>query len=68
MITAVSLNSSLNSNYDNSIESIHVDSGEISHHIVHILLHNHDLLDKNTELGKQQHNKNIDVLNIGNQT
>ena len=67
MITAVALNSTSNQNYNNNQETVHVDSGDISHHIVQIIPYNHDFLDKNTELGQKLHDLKFDVLNIDNQ-
>lgn len=67
MITAITLNSSTNSTYNTNPEPVHVDSGDISHHIVQIMPHNHDFLDKSTELGIQLNDLKFDVLNIENQ-
>ena len=67
MITAVTSNSSLNPTYNNNPETVHVDLGNISHHIVQIMPHNHDFLDKSTELGIQLNDLKFDVLNIENQ-
>ena len=66
MITAVALNPLLNSNYNNNTEDVHVDSDNISHHIVQIIPHNHDFLNKNTELSRQLNDLKFDVLNIDN--
>ena len=67
MITAVALNTSSNPSYNNNPETVHVDSGDISHHIIQIMPNNHDFLDKNTELGKQLQDLKFDVLNIDSQ-
>ena len=67
MVTAVTLNSSSNSTYNNNTENVHVDLGDISHHKVQIIPHNHDFLDKSTELDRQLNNTKYDVLNIDNQ-
>ena len=67
IITAVSLISSSNSNFNNNTEYIHVNSGDISHCLVQIIPHNYDFLDESIELGKQLHGKKIDNLNMDKQ-
>ena len=67
MITAVALNSASNPTYNNNPVTVHVDLGNISHHIVQIIPYNHYFLDKNTELGQELHDLKFDVLSIDNQ-
>ena len=59
MITAVTLNYSSNSTYNSNPETVHVDSGDISHHIVQIMPNNHDFLGRSTEFRKQLYDLKI---------
>ena len=59
--------SNFNNNNNNNIdEDIHVDSGEISYHIVHLTPTNQDFLDNSTVLGSHLNTLKYVVLNIEN--